>query len=150
MSQLADTLVKQATIDEVSWQWEYVESRHIEFKRRLRPILRTVTFEALGGNLPLLEAVRFLQARFREGKSLRLAPPDQLPMQFVPGHIRRYLYAPDEHGQRRLSHDRYEFLVYRMLRNALEAVMSFVAKAFVFAALKMTCWMTRAGRRKKP
>lgn len=121
MSQLVDTLAKQATLDEASWQWEYLESRHIEFKRRLRPILRTVTFEALGGNLPLLEAVRFLQTRFREGKSLRLAPPDQLPMQFVPGHIRRYLYAPDEHRQRRLSHDRYEFLVYRMLRNALEA-----------------------------
>lgn len=39
MNQLADTLVKQATVDEVSGQWEYLESRHIEFKRRLRPIL---------------------------------------------------------------------------------------------------------------
>ena len=33
----------------------------------------------------------------------------------------RYLYAQDVHGHRRLLPDRYEFLVYRLLRHGLEA-----------------------------
>ena len=121
MNQLADTLVKQDSINEVAWQWEYFEERNAEFKRRLRPILRTVAFEALAGNVPLLEAAHLLQSRFRDGKSLRSVPSGKLPVQFIPDHIRRYLYTTDKKGRRRLSVDRYEFLVYRMLRNALEA-----------------------------
>jgi hypothetical protein len=56
MNQLADTLVRQASINEVTWQREYLEQRNVEFKRRLRPILRTVMFEAFGNKNPLLEA----------------------------------------------------------------------------------------------
>ena len=98
MNQLADTLVKQDSINEVAWQWEYFEERNAEFKRRLRPILRTVAFEALAGNVPLLEAAHLLQSRFRDGKSLRSVPSGKLPVQFIPDHIRRYLYTTDKKG----------------------------------------------------
>ena len=121
MSRLADTLVKQDAINEAAWQWEYLEDRNIEFKRRLRPILRTLKFEALAGNVPLLEAAHLLQTLFHDGKSLRSVPSKILPTQFIPDHVRRYLFTIDKKGHRRLSVDRYEFLVYRMLSNALEA-----------------------------
>jgi TnpA family transposase len=121
MNQLADTLVRQASINEAAWQWEYLEQRNVEFKRRLRPILRTVTFESFGDKNPLLEAAHILQSLFRDGKSLRGMSSAELPMQFVPDRIRQYLYTVDDKGQKRLSVDRYEFLVYRALRNGLEA-----------------------------
>jgi len=121
MDQLADTLVRQDSINEAAWQWEYLEQRNVEFKRRLRPILRTVTFESFGDKNSLLEAAHILQSLFRDGKSLRGMSSAELSMQFVPDRIRQYLYTVDDKGQKRLSVDRYEFLVYRALRNALEA-----------------------------
>jgi TnpA family transposase len=42
-------------------------------------------------------------------------------MRFIPDHVRRYLFTTNKKGRRWLSVDRYEFLVYRMLSNALEA-----------------------------
>jgi len=121
MDRLADTLVSQESINEAVWQWEYLEERNAEFKRRLRPILRTVSFEALGSENPLLEAAHFLQSLFRDGKSLRGMSSNELTVQFVPDRNHRYLYTVDARGQRQFSVDRYEFLVYRALRNALEA-----------------------------
>jgi TnpA family transposase len=121
MDRLADTLVSQESINEAAWQWEYLEERNAEFKRRLRPILRTVSFEALGSENPLLEAAHFLQSLFRDGKSLRGMSSNELPVQFVPDRNHRYLFTVDARGQRQFSVDRYEFLVYRALRNALEA-----------------------------
>ena len=121
MNQLADTLVRQTSINEATWQWEYLEQRNVEFKRRLRPILRTVTFESFGNKNPLLEAAHLLQSLFRDGKSLRGMSSNELPMQFIPDRNRRYMYAVDAKGQKQFSVDRYEFLVYRTLRNALEA-----------------------------
>ena len=43
------------------------------------------------------------------------------PLSFIPDTAKRYLYAQGAHGQRHLLPDRYEFLVYRLLRNGLEA-----------------------------
>lgn len=42
-------------------------------------------------------------------------------MSFVPDHTLRYLYTTDSEGQRRLRVDRYEFLVYHRLWQAIEA-----------------------------
>lgn len=39
----------------------------------------------------------------------------------MPDHVKRYLYGPDALGRKQLLVDRYEFLVYRLLRNGLEA-----------------------------
>lgn len=44
-----------------------------------------------------------------------------LPTYFVPDYVKGYLYSPDALGRKQLLVDRYEFLVYRLLRNGLEA-----------------------------
>jgi hypothetical protein len=68
-----------------------------------------------------MEAVQFLKTTFAQGRSLGQAAPDTFPTQFMPVRLKRYLYALDESGQKRLIGDRYEVLVYRQLRNALDA-----------------------------
>jgi TnpA family transposase len=121
LEKLADSLIQQASIDETVWQWAYLDERHVEFKRRLRPILRVLTFEALSADMPLLNAIRFIQEALRDKRILRHLDEEKFPLEFVPEHVKRYLYKKELAGQKYLVVDRYEFLVYRMLRHALIA-----------------------------
>lgn len=71
---------------------------------------------------PLLEAVAFLQELLRQSKSPRQAKPADFPTGIFAKGVQRYMYSTAEKRKdKRLEVDRYEFLVYRLLRNALEA-----------------------------
>ena len=121
LEQMADHITENAKLDETLFQWEHVDKMANRFKRRLRPILRTVDFAATSANESLITAVSFLKAAFQRQLSLNQHDPDNRPMGFVPEKSRRYLYAPDKDGAKQLLVDRYEFLIYRLLRNNLES-----------------------------
>jgi len=70
---------------------------------------------------PLIEAINFLKVTFIKNKSLGQYSSDDLPNQFIPDSIKRYLYKQDTNGLKTLLVDNYEFLVYRILRNGLES-----------------------------
>lgn len=67
----------------------------------------------------LLDAVLFLQDLQRHNKSPRQTDSTQFPVKLIPKNLQRYLFSGDK--EKRLEVHRYEFLVYRLLRNALEA-----------------------------
>jgi TnpA family transposase len=87
----------------------------------MRPILLAIDVAASPGHTPLIDAVHFLQGTFGKGRSLGHSPLQAIPLRFIPDTAKRYLYAQDGNGHRRLLPDRYEFLVYRLLRHGLEA-----------------------------
>lgn len=120
LDRLAGEIAGNVSLDETALQWEYIDGKALQFKRRLRPVLRAVPFAATVANDPLIEAVGFLKEAFRQQKALRHFA-DALPMHFVPEHVKRYLYTTPDSGQKEVLVDRYEFLVYRLLRNRLEA-----------------------------
>jgi hypothetical protein len=71
---------------------------------------------------PLLEAVAFLQGLLRQGKAPRQTDPSAFPVAVIPHGLRRYLFGSEgKRKERALEIDRYEFLIYRLLRSALEA-----------------------------
>ena len=57
-----------------------------------------------------------MKRAFLKGRPLGQYSSDSLPTRFIPDGMKRYLYE-----QKILLVDRYEFLVYRLLRNGLEA-----------------------------
>ncbi len=118
---VANHMVQKASFDEKLFQWEHIDKMANRFKRRLRPVLRALDFAAASANEPLLTAIHFLQAAFRDQKPLSQYEPDRRPLQFIPDHIKRYVYTVDKEGSRHMLMDRYEFLIYRLLRNSLEA-----------------------------
>jgi TnpA family transposase len=69
----------------------------------------------------LIAVVQFLKDAFAKGRPLSQYPAGALPVRFIPDTATRYLYAPGAGGNRQLFVDRYEFLVYRLLRQGLEA-----------------------------
>lgn len=117
---VADHIASQATFDETAFQWDHVDVLALRFKRYLRPILLSVEFASASGHAPLMEAIHFLKSAFQKERALSQYGTDTFPTQFISDSTKRYLYAQDKGGSRILP-DRYEFLVYRLLRNGLES-----------------------------
>lgn len=118
---VADHLTKAVTFDETAFQWEHIDDLAHQFKRHLRPILQRVEWAASAAQAPLIKAVQFLKDAFAKGRPLSQYPAWTLPLRFIPDTAKRYLYTPGVGGPRQLLADRYEFLVYRLLRYGLEA-----------------------------
>ncbi|MEG3977561.1 Tn3 family transposase [Microcoleus sp. herbarium8] len=116
---LAEHIATQATFDETTFQWAQVDRLARQFKCNLRIILQAIEFASTSEQAPLLKALQFLKAAIHKGRPLSQYRSDSFPTQFIPDSTRRYLYASAAGGQ--LLPDRYEFLVYRLLRNGLEA-----------------------------
>lgn len=110
----ANHISKEARIDETAFQWDHVDTLVHQFKLNLRPLLLKLDLAAVSPNDPLLEAVCFLKTMFGQQKPLSSAKA--FPGAFINESVRRYIYGKDG-----LLPDRYEFLVYRQLRNGLES-----------------------------
>jgi TnpA family transposase len=113
---IADQIATNAKFDETVFQWEHIDKLAGQFKRNLRPILLMVNFATPLIHDPLIKAINFLKQAFLKGRPLGQYSFDTLPTRFIPAGMKRYLYE-----QKTLLVDRYEFLVYRLLRNGLEA-----------------------------
>jgi len=121
LDSIADHITNSAKFDETAFQWEQVDKLASQFKRHLRPLLLTVDFASSSANDPLIEAIKFLKDVYQKGKPLGEYSIESFPKRFIPEPMKRYVYAQDAHRKRQLLPNRYEFLVYRHLRNSLEA-----------------------------
>jgi len=120
------------SIDVTALEWEFVANLAPMFKTHLRPLLRHLPLAGQRQDADLLEAIDFLKACFEEGRSLVRCRFEQIPKAFIPQSAKPYLYEKDADGHRRIHPDRYEFLVYRMLRNRLEAGDIYVSDSLRF------------------
>nr|WP_295085862.1 Tn3 family transposase [uncultured Roseateles sp.] len=127
---VADYL-RNISFDKAAFQWSYYTQLSHTFKRNLRHLFCELDFAGRVEDAPLLEGVMFLQGLLREHKSPRQTDPSLFPTALIPKAQRPYLYAEPESDDadgdgkqdatKQLVIDRYEFLVYKLLRNALEA-----------------------------
>ena len=120
------------SIDVTALEWEFVANLAPMFKTHLRPLLRHLPLAGQRQDADLLEAIDFLKACFDEGRSLARCRFEQIPKAFIPQSAKPYLYEKDADGLRRIHPDKYEFLVYRMLRNRLEAGDIYVSDSLHF------------------
>ena len=120
--EVANRIAATPGLDEQVFQWEHIDSLAIRFKRQLRPVIQAISFASPQQDDPLVEAISFLKTAFQHGRALGTYAPDTLPTQVIPKPVGRYLYRQDGNdGNKQLITNRYEFWVYRLMRNALEA-----------------------------
>lgn len=100
--------------DEATYEWQAVDGVMPKVKRNLRPLLRFLSLSGTSSTRALLTVIEALAEAFRGGLQL---PEDAISTTLIPERARRYLLNPDGSVIR----DRYEFLVYRQLRDRLEA-----------------------------
>ena len=136
LDSVAHSMATKARFDETAFQWQYLDKAAQRFKLTLRPILQGVEFAASAADDPLIEAVRFVKEAFRSGKSLGEYNENALPVRWIPDKMRRYLYERGKDNSKRLLPDRYEFLLYRHLRNGVEAGDIFCSDSVRFRSMK--------------
>jgi hypothetical protein len=83
-------------------------------KRNLRPLLRFLSLQGTAANDRLLETLDVMAEAFERGEPL---PALTVSTALIPARLKRYLLEPPG----AMVRDRYEFMVYRQLRDGLEA-----------------------------
>jgi hypothetical protein len=121
--ELVSAYMRNIEFDKIACEWAYYTTLSPTFKRNLRHLFASLEFAGRVEDAPLMDAVVFLQELLRRGKSPRRINPATFPTDFIPKKLRRYLFfdTKESYKKKQLQIDQYEFLVYRQLRNALEA-----------------------------
>ncbi len=120
-AQVSDYM-RNIAFNKTAFEWSYYGTLQYKFKLNLRHLFCNLDFVGMIDDAPLLEAVAFMQDLLRQGKSPRQAKPTDFPTAVIAKGLQRYMYTEAEkHEDKLLEVDRYEFLIYRLLRNALEA-----------------------------
>jgi TnpA family transposase len=136
LDSLAEYLATTARFDETAFQWEHIDKAAQRFKLSLRPVLQGVEFAASAADDPLIEAVQFVKEASRSGKALGACKEQDIPLQWVPEKMKRYLYEKDASNHKRLLADRYEFLLYKHLRHGLGAGVIFCRDSVRFRSME--------------
>lgn len=113
--------MRRISFDKAGFQWAYYTRLSLTFKRNLRHLFADIEFGVRVEDAPLFEAVCFLQGLLRQDKSPSQTPVSTFPVTVIPQSLQRYLFTSEPGQEKRLEVDRYEFLLYRLLRSALEA-----------------------------
>ena len=130
--QRAAQYIGSKAFDTTAIEWDFIASLAPSFKQHLRPLLVQLQFGGHGEDESLMEAVTFLRECFAKGKSLSQYRFDQIPKAFIPHNVKAYIYEIDKKGNRSINADKYEFLVYRLLRTRLEAGDIFISDSLRF------------------
>ncbi len=117
-----------AALDESAYEWKQYVRLSRKFKLNLRHLFLSITFESQIKNDPLLLAVAFLRQVFVKNKSLKEYNLSAFPQAFIPHKFKRYIFDSKPllvNGKIKkskvLNVDKYEFLVYKLLKDGLEA-----------------------------
>ena len=124
--------LRDVKFDKTAFEWSHYTKLSPTFKRNLRQLFADLDFAARVDDAPLLDAIAFMQGLFRKVRSPRQVPWTTFPVQVIAKSLYPYLFPLIEGKETRLDVDRYEFLVYRLLRNALESGDVFVRDSTEF------------------
>jgi TnpA family transposase len=114
LRQLCGHLAGEGAIDEGALEWREVDTIMGKVKRNLRPLLRFLSLQGTSAYDRLLETLASMVEAFELGEPL---PVLQVSPGLIPARLKRYLLEPSG----AIIRDRYEFMVYRQLRDGLEA-----------------------------
>lgn len=114
LDQLCRHLTGDGSLNEASFEWKEVDGVMAKVKRNLRPLPRFLSLQGTPANTVLLETLAVMTDAFELGEPL---PALAVSTALIPARSRRYLLDPA--GV--IVRDRYEFMVYRLLCEGLEA-----------------------------
>ena len=125
---LVKAFISKAGFDQTELEWQAREEHAQTFKMNLRPVLLSLDFCCTSRKHALIDAVDFLKRNLEDKRSLSDIEPGRFPMAFIRRKLRPYITEKKKvkiHGSPRKSKairpDRYEFLVYALLRDNLES-----------------------------
>lgn len=120
--------ISKSKFDETGYVWDHYQKFAKAIKKNLRPVFMNIDFASHIAEDPLIKGVVFLKEAFRQGKSLSQFDIQDFPQVLIPKKLKRYLYETKQRkiaGKscriKTINGDKYEFLVYILLRKCLES-----------------------------
>lgn len=119
-------------VDQKRYEWEYHGNNFQAMIKNLRPLIKSLDFQASADNKPLLEGVQFIQSVFRKGRSLSEVNSNHFPLDTIPAHLKKYLLhtegnsGPKYKKPNAVHHYRYEFHIYEMLKKQIDSNVVYV------------------------
>lgn len=133
----------KAEFDTKEYEWDYYANLERRFKKNLRYIFLEIDFESPNKEDFLLQAENLLKDTFYKGKSLSQVKPYAFPHEFISEKLTQYLYEPKKvevNGRNYtfqiLNVNKYEFLIYRLIRQRLESGDIFVRDSVNFKSFE--------------
>ena len=133
----------KASFDEKEYEWDHIKNLSLAFKKNLRPIFLNIDIESQAKNDHLMRAVEFLQTALNSNKSLNQFKLNNIPKKFIPKKLKKYMYKTEQkvvNGKTRnvkqLDVDKYEFLIYLLLKGSLESGDIFCRHSTQFRSLE--------------
>jgi len=77
-----------------------------------------------------------MKRAFHQNKPLGQYALESFPQRFISDNLKRYIYKQESSGEKTIWVDRYEFLIYRLLRNRLEAGDAFCGESIQFRSFE--------------
>jgi TnpA family transposase len=114
LERLCRHLAGEAIFDEAAYEWNAIDDIMRKAKRNLRPLMRFLALQGTPANAELLSVLATMTDAFSKGSPL---PLSHLPTSIIPAKLRRYILNSNV----TIIRDRYEFMVYRLLRDRIEA-----------------------------
>ena len=128
IARLCEHLVGDQALDEGRFEWQAVDVTIAKIKRNLRPLIRFLTLTGTPAHERLLTVVNAMSEAFNAGRPL---PYHEVDPRIVPERYRRHLFSAGSPHR-----DRYEFQVYRQLRDRLEAGDIFCAESIRYRSFE--------------
>lgn len=140
---LLSRYISKVKFDDTEYEWDhYIKLAHT-FKINLRYIFLNIDFESHNPQDPFMKAVLLLKETFCKNKSLNQLASPQLPSEFIPLKLKKYLYEIETvkvDGKtckiKKLNVDKYEFLIYRFLKARLESGEIFIRESLNFKSFE--------------
>ena len=140
---LVSKYISKTRFDDSEFEWNHYVELAQKFKVNLRYIFLNLDFEGQNAKDFLMKAVLFLKEAFNKSKSLSQFPENKLPQEVIPSKFRKYLYETktvEVEGKtikyKKLNVDKYEFLIYRLLKVRLESGEVFIKESLNFKSFE--------------
>lgn len=117
---VADYL-RNIVFDKTAYQWKFYADLSARFKKNLRQLFVQLNFAGRVEDEPLMEAVMFFKKLLVAERTPRQVDAAKFPTEFIPKALRRHVFVVAADGKREMDVDRWEFLLYRELCNAVSA-----------------------------
>jgi TnpA family transposase len=132
ITKLANFLEK-SDIDFEQLRWQEYDQKFYKIRSNLRHIFKSLNFttNAKRSSAHVFEAVQFLQNHLDHNQRKIKNPPTN----FIPKNLHKYLYQKVD-GKAMLMENRYEILIYRMLKNKIDSSDIFIPDSADYCSLE--------------
>jgi len=139
---LLKSFLSNDNLDKKRHEWNYFQKHSHQFKIRLRQIFQNIEYHTYQVT-PLIEAINFVKSTLDSNNTLIKTPDDRFPVEFISQNYKKYIYDTrflkirhKKHRFIELNKNKYEFFVYKCLKERFEAGDIFIKDSINFRSLE--------------